>query len=224
MFHSSVTANALTRRKDSQWISDNYEQLKGMLGFLYKNMKDARNQKGYQLSAIFDRVPANIDLEMLNKHGFEIKDRLIRKDMKKDEIIYLTGGWFEEFVFNEVYDLVQNNILDDAMIGVKIESPSGTSNDLDIAFVKDNSFYHVECKTLGNEEDQSIVRDEVYKKGAISTLLGKGEKRAMVCTTQSQINESLAKRSQDYDIEILTIEQVRNLKNRLKERFGFPTR
>ena len=73
---------------------------------------------------------------------------------------------------------------------------------------------------LRNEEEQNIIRDEVYKKGIISTLPGKGEKRAMICTTQTQINEPLIKRARDYGIEILTIEQVRNLKNRLKERFG----
>lgn len=139
--------------------------------------------------------------------------------MKKDEIVYLTGGWFEEFVFTEVYDIVQDNILNDAMIGVKIESLSGASNDLDIAFMKDNSFYHIECKTLGNEEDQSIIREEVYKKGVISTLLGKGERRAMICITQSQISEAIMKRAQDYGVEILTIEQARKLKDRLKKRF-----
>ena len=213
-----VKAHALSHKEASQWIMDNYEQLKGVLGFLYKNLKDVRNQKGYQLSASFDRDPANIELEILNRHGFGIKERLITKDMKKDEIVYLTGGWFEEFMFNEVYDIVQDNILDDAMIGVKIESLTGTSNDLDIAFMKDNRFYHIECKTLGNETEQNIIREEVYKKGAISTSLGKCEK--MICTTQSQISESIMKRSQDYGIEILTIEQVRNLKGRLKERFG----
>ena len=214
-----VKTNALSHREASQWILDNYEQLKGVLGFLYINLKDARNQKGYHLSATFDRDPAIIELEMLDKHGFVIKDRLITKDMKKDEIVYLTGGWFEEFVFTEVYDIVQDNILNDAMIGVKIESLSGASNDLDIAFMKDNSFYHIECKTLGNEEDQSIIREEVYKKGVISTLLGKGERRAMICITQSQISEAIMKRAQDYGVEILTIEQARKLKDRLKKRF-----
>lgn len=217
-----VKTNALTRRESSQWILDNYEQVKGVLGFLYKNLKDARGQKGYQLSAAFDRDPANIELEILEKHGFEIEDRLISRDMKKDEIAYLTGGWFEEYVFNEIYVLVQQGMLDDARIGVQIESHSRTSNDLDIAFMKDNSFYHIECKTLGNEneEEQFIIREEIYKKGAISTLLGKGEKRAMICTTQSQINESLTNRAQAYGIEIFTLEQVRNLKSRLKKRFG----
>lgn len=216
-----VKTHALSRRETSRWILDNYGQLKGVLDFLYKHLKDARNQKGHHLSATFDRDPANIEREMFEKHGFGIKDRLISKDMKKDEIVYLTGGWFEEFVFNDVYNLVQDNILDDAMIGVKIESPTGTSNDLDIAFLKNNRFYHIECKTLGKEEEQSIIKDEIYKKSAISVLLGKGEKRAIICTTQNKLNESVCSRARDYGIEILPLEQVKNLKGILKERYGF---
>ncbi len=215
-----IKTKAFSRKDSTRWILDNYEPLKGVLGFLYKNLKDARNQKSYRLSATFDRDLASIEKEMFNRHNFEIKDRLISKDIAKDEIAYLTGGWFEVFVFNVVYNLVLDNILDDAMIGVKIESLTGTSNDLDIAFMKDNRFYHIECKTLGNEEEQNIIKDEIYKKSAISTLLGKGEKRAIICTTQNKLNESVFLRAQDYNMEILSLEQVKNLKSRLKERFG----
>lgn len=171
------------------------------------------------VSLISEQTIPNIEKEMLNRHGFEIKDRLISKDLTKDDIAYLTGGWFEEYVYSEVCSLVNDGMLDDAMMNITIESLSGVPNELDIAFVKDNIFYYIECKTL-SEEEKDIVRDEVYKKGAISTLLGKGEKRAMICTTQSQIHESLTKRAKDYGIEILTLEQVRDLKNRLKEGFG----
>lgn len=214
-----VRKNTLLHKEDSQWILDNYEQLKGLMGFLYKNLKDARKQKVYSLSAIFDKEPTSLEIEMLSNHGFVIKGKLITKDMKKDEIVYLTGGWFEEFVFNEVYDIVHDNILNDAMIGVMIENLGGTLNDLDIAFMKDNRFYYIECKTLGNEEEQSIIRDEVYKKGAISTLLGKGEERAIICTTQSQIDESILRRARDYGVKILPLEQVRELRDLLRERF-----
>ncbi len=209
----------LARKETSQWIFANYEQIKVMLGLLYGFLGKKRDCKRYQLTESLVKDTGAIERELLKKLGFEIKGKLIYKELTKDETIYLTGGWFEEHVFNEVYSLVLERLLDDTMIGLGIKSLSGTSNDLDIAFMKDNRFYHIECKTLGNEEEQNIIRDEIYKKGAISTLLGKGERRAMICTTQSQINESLTKRAQDYGIEILTIEHVRNLKNRLKERF-----
>ena len=78
----------------------------------------------------------------------------------------------------------------------------------------------LECgKTQDDVGDKDSIREEVYKKGAISTLLGKGERRAVICTTLNQISESILTRAQDYGIEILSIDQVRNLKDRLKERF-----
>ncbi|HHT9125975.1 MAG TPA: Card1-like endonuclease domain-containing protein [Candidatus Brocadiia bacterium] len=212
-------SESISRKDGSKWIMNNYEQLKEVLGFLYKNLKEARNIKRYPLSATYDRNLASIESEMLNKNGFETKGRQISKDMNKEEVVYLTGGWFEEYVFNEVFDLKQEGLLDDAMVGINIEDLSGVLNELDIAFVKENIFYHIECKTL-TEGEKDIVRDEVYKKGAISTLLGKGEKRAMICTTLNQISESITKRAQSYGVEILPIEQVRNLKDKLRERFG----
>jgi hypothetical protein len=83
--------------------------------------------------------------------------------------------------------------------------------------MKDNTFYHIECKTLGEEREQTIIRDEVYKKGAISPLLGKGGK-AFICTTHSQIKDSLSNRARDYNIVIFNLEQVRNLSKELSER------
>jgi len=210
---------AFFHKEETKWILDNYEQLKGILGFLYKNMGDKRKQKKYHLSAAFDREFTKIEREMLNKHGFETDGRLVSKDMLKDEIVYLTGGWFEEYVFNEVYSLVEGKALDDAMMGVIIESLSRTTNELDIAFMKSNVFYHIECKTLADEKEQKIIRDEVYKKGAILKQLGLGEKRAIICTTHNQISEALSARGKEYGVEILPIQQVRDLKKWLPERF-----
>ncbi|MEK7846295.1 MAG: DUF1887 family CARF protein, partial [Nitrospinota bacterium] len=219
----AIKERAIFRKDNSGWILDNYENLKGVLGFLYKQIGKQRNQKNFHLSATFDREFGQIEREMLDRHHFEIKDSAITKDMTKDEIGYLTGGWLEEYVFNEVYKLVQDSVLDDITMGINIESFGGTSNELDIAFIKDNFFYHIECKTLGDEEEQKIIRDEVYKRGAILKQLGLGEKRAIICTTHNQISEAHSARAKEYGVEILQIHQVRDLKNQLLKSFGIVT-
>ncbi|MBI4680728.1 MAG: DUF1887 family protein [Nitrospirae bacterium] len=211
---------SLSHEDSTKWIMENYEQLKGMMGFLYKMLGDKRKGKNYRLSCQFNRDLTGIERELLRKFAFNANAGLIEKDMTKDEIIYLTGGWFEEYVFNDVYELKEKNIIDDIMLGMKIESLGGAVNDLDISFMKNNVFYYIECKTLGDESEQAIVRDEVYKKGAISALLGKGEKRAIICTTHDQISGALSARAKEYGVEILPIQQVRDLKNRLLKRFG----
>jgi len=209
----AIKSRSSSRKDDSTWILNNYEQLKGLLGFLYKQLGDKRKRVRYRMIATYDRSLSAIEKEMFTRNRFEIQDRIINKDLTKDEIVYLTGGWFEEYVFN------QNGTIDDAMMGVKIESMSGASNDLDIVFVRNNVLHHIECKTLGEgDKEKGIIRDTVYKRGAISTLLGKVEKS--IFTTLDQISEPVSQRAQDYGVKILSLEQVMDLKNRLRMEFG----
>ncbi len=214
---SSTVSNSLSREPLSHWILDNYEGLKGLLGFLYKNIGHKRNEARVEMSDKFNREPSKLEKEFLKSFGFKLINRVIEKKLNKDESIYLTGGWFEECVFNEVYKIMRKNLVDDVKMGIQIASISSADNELDIAFMKNNTFYHIECKTLGEETEQSFIRDEVYKKGAISPLLGKGGK-AFICTTHSQIKDSLSNRARDYNIVIFSLEQVRNLSKELSER------
>ena len=215
----AIKSRSSSRRDGSIWILNNYEQLKGLLGFLYMQLGDKRKRVRYRMIATYDRSLSAIEKEMFTRNRFEIQDRIINKDLTKDEIVYLTGGWFEEYVFNQVYELVQDGTIDDAMMGVKIESMSGASNDLDIVFLRNNVLHHIECKTLGEgDKEKGIIRDTVYKRGAISTLLGKVEKS--IFTTLDQISEPVSQRAQDYGVKILSLEQVRDLKNKLRMEFG----
>lgn len=211
---------AVRGRDTSAWILDNYEKLKGMLGFLYKHLGEKRNEKRVDFSETFDRALSDVEAVFLTRLGYENDASVVSKTLTKDEIRYVTGGWLEEYVYAVVDDLVKGEILDDVLTGVQLKSGSGSDSELDIAFMKDNAFYHIECKTLGEKTEQNIVRDEIYKKGAISTLLGKGSKRAIICTTFNQLKDNLKSRAKDYDVEILNINQVGNLEERLIERFN----
>ncbi len=214
---SSVVSISLSRKTLTEWIMNNFKELKGLLGFLYKNIGTKRKEAEFEMSNEFNRELSKREKEFLENFGFKRRNRVIEKTLKKDEIIYLTGGWFEEYVFNEVHKLMQEKFVTDVKMEIQISSASGADNELDIAFMKDNTFYHIECKTLGEEEEQSIIRDEVYKKGAISPLLGKGGK-AFICTTHTSIKPSLSTRAKDYNIIIFNLEEVRNLSKELSER------
>ena len=211
---------ASKRKESSTWILNNYEKLKGMLRFLYKNIGDKRGEKRVDFSGAFNRELSSIEYDFLSKLNFGGDSTAISKVMTKDEICYVTGGWLEEYVFTVVDELAKERILDDGLMGVQLKSSYGSDSELDIAFMKDNAFYHIECKTLGEKKEQNIVRDEIYKKGAISTLLGKGSKRAIICTTLSELKESIINRAKDYDVEVLNIDEVRNLKEILSKRFN----
>ena len=222
--HESPGKQVSQHEELSGFILQYYEALKDTLAQLYKELKGPRNKgkKHYFLTISYDRVLHDLEMDFFSRLGFAIRQKSVSNNLNKKEIEYLTGGWFEDYVFNKVYQLVKENVLDDCTKSLTIASSTGSPNELDVAFMKDNVFYHIECKTLGNEKDQTIIRDEVYKKGAISSLLGKGPNRAYICTTQTHIRDAHLKKASDYGINILVIEQVRSLQNILRERFGYP--
>lgn len=79
------------------------------------------------------------------------------------EIDYLTGGWFEEYVFYTLLRLVAPQQI---AIGVRIARP-GTqhNNELDVVFIKANTLFVVECKT-GVASDH-MFNEIVYKASAL---------------------------------------------------------
>ena len=89
--------------------------------------------------------------------------------LNKREIEYLTGGWFEEYV----YYLVKKHIKpQDIAMGVRI-SRSGVrhDNELDVVFMKGNKLFVIECKT--GVQTERLFNEIVYKVCAIrEALLG----------------------------------------------------
>jgi hypothetical protein len=216
---SSIKSRCAQRKSLSEWLLGQYGQLEDLLRFLYKKLRDRRKRSKYSMSEEFNRSFTPVESELLSRCGFEVSGNMLRAELSKDTVAYLTGGWFEEAVFNKVDELVEERILDDAHAEVTIKSLGGSTNELDVAFMKDNVFYHIECKTLGTDEEQGIIRDEVYKKGAISSLLGKGDRRAYICTTQHHVKPAHVTKAKDYGIQVLSIHEAIKLQDILRDRF-----
>lgn len=85
----------------------------------------------------------------------------------RDELEYLTGGWFEEYVY---YLVIKHINPDDAAIGVKI-SRAGVrhNNELDVIFTKGNKLFVIECKT--GVQTERLFNEIVYKLCAIKEAL-----------------------------------------------------
>lgn len=85
-----------------------------------------------------------------------------------EELDYLTGGWFEEYV----YHLIKKNVApDDIAIGVHIDGVTEIkhNNELDVCFIKNNQLYVIECKS-GIKSD-SMFNEIVYKVSALKEVL-----------------------------------------------------
>lgn len=87
--------------------------------------------------------------------------------LNRQEIDYLKGGWFEEYVYYLVKRYVKPQ---DLALGVRIWRRNVRhNNELDVIFTKGNKLFVIECKTgVGSD---SLFNDIVYKACAIKEAL-----------------------------------------------------
>lgn len=143
-------------------LSDqNYETLE-LLRTHYRNMRyvkiKAVQEKGYYK---FPPVPGLTDL--LNTLDF-VSERV--GVLSKREVGYLTGGWFEEYVYYLIKKRVKPQ---DIALGVRIwRSNINHNNELDVVFTKGNKLFVIECKT---GVQTKLFNEVVYKLCAISEAL-----------------------------------------------------
>ena len=94
--------------------------------------------------------------ELLEAFGFVPEHP---EELTPKEVDYLTGGWFEEYVYYTLLALVRPQQI---AIGVRIARPgSQHNNELDVVFIKANTLFVVECKT-GVATDH-MFNEIVYK-------------------------------------------------------------
>ena len=83
------------------------------------------------------------------------------------EIEYLTGGWFEEYVYSLIKEVLRP---DDITMGVHISNGRiRHNNELDVCFIKANKMFVIECKTGMSSE--SKFNEIVYKVCALKEVL-----------------------------------------------------
>lgn len=88
--------------------------------------------------------------------------------LSQQELDYLTGGWFEEYVYYLIKAVVKP---DDMAIGVRIDGCTEIrhNNELDVSFIKNNQLYVIECKSGISSE--SMFNEIVYKVSALKEVL-----------------------------------------------------
>ena len=90
-------------------------------------------------------------------------------ELCKKELEYLTGGWFEEYIYHLIKEFVQPQ---DIAIGVEIIKAETTNqNDLDVVFTLGNKLFVIECKT--GISIPSLFNQTVYKASSLKeTMFG----------------------------------------------------
>lgn len=213
---------ALQRQDLSTWMVMNYGRIKRLLEWFSHNLREYRDKTQFKLDKPYNQA-TDQERELLSKLGFKHDSRAISKTLMRSEIRYLTGGWLEEFCFNQVSDLVKHHVIDDCVIGLRLRNAQGRDNEFDVMFTRENELYFIECKSLDQKGDKET--DILYKIGALQKEFGLRVKSFLVTTSQSvmkdgQITSPIRERAEQFKTYIIPSEQVKDLNNVLLQRLG----
>ncbi len=158
--------------RDANYLFELFTQQK-LSGLDYETMELIRlhyrgrkrvNIKNAETSVNPNRPPVPHLSSFLHHLGFVPQDRGV---LSRSELEYLTGGWFEEYVFYQIKKYVKPQ---DIAINVKI-SRNGLrhNNELDVVFTKGNKLFVIECKT--GVQTERLFNEIVYKLCAVSEAL-----------------------------------------------------
>lgn len=190
-------------------IKENHETIRKMLQFqndswvrnIYKR-KDSLDFTQIEDSKFENSGLLKSDKEeicgLLEKCGFDIHN------IKNDDFRYLTGGWFEEFVFQKIKKEQHLEEGKDIALNVTIESLSAAKNELDVVYVDSKNTLHIiECKSFIDQQSQSdLLNSTIYKAQALKSKFGLTVKSHLF--TMSVIDkDSVLKRAKDFGIEIV---------------------
>lgn len=126
--------------------------------------------------------------------GFQTQERGV---LLKEELDFITGGWFEEYVYHLVKEYLNPQ---DIAIGLHVKR-RGThhDNELDVAFMLDNQFHVIECKT--GVPTEKLFNEIVYKACALRESFLGSQCRSHLFTLRSDFDGELTKIAALMDID-----------------------
>jgi len=136
-------------------------------------------------------------------HWSELKAIGFKENLKKNEIKYLTGDWFEEFVYFKIKKELQ--LADDYIkCGVQITSgQKNVPNELDVLYLKDYELYSIECKTSIKNEKKNIMPETIYKAKALQKDFGLTAKSSIyTLSSKQEIRDHAMDRAKVFGIDI----------------------
>lgn len=126
-----------------------------------------------------------------------------------EEIRFLTGDWFEEFVYHRIkneFHLSANDI----KTGVTL-SKDGIKNEFDVIFFYNGMLYTIECKTSIKNKESNIMNDTIYKVKALQNNLGYYSDSnifTLSSRTNGDVRREHIERGQVFDIDVYCREDI----------------
>lgn len=185
-------------------------------------LRSYRNNKKIAISSIETCISTEKKPQIANLGTFlkSVNFPLCEKGfLTRHEIEYLTGGWFEEYMYYLIKDKIEPQ---DIKLGVLIKRTDRTNqNDLDVVFMSGNKLFVIECKT--GIQGQKMFNETVYKATAIrEAVLGLSANTFIVALVSG--DENLKNTAKNMGISYKSKEDIETSKgledfvNEIKER------
>lgn len=209
--------------------------LRGMLGKIQSLMQEKResDRKGWNREGLILTEDSSVYLEkealrskIAEKLDLETRGSIFLGSLEKHMVEFLAGKWLEVFVWGNLKPFIEDERIWDLNQGVRVGLAHSTDqrifpgedNDLDVAFMMNQSLCIGECKTGGQEHDPA-GKDVLYKIEAIKSGLRALRVRTYLATTSDNVidsqkggvKEPLQRRADIYDCKIITGEKLREL-------------
>lgn len=133
--------------------------------------------------------------------------------LSKSETKYLTGDWFEEYVYGQLKTILK---LDPTHWGTGLQikianNGSEVSNELDLAIMLRNELHIIECKTRFTTTDgSSILTETLYKTDSLRTKFGLNVKCFLFTLASSEDVAKGIPRGKLNEITIVSLDQIQD--------------
>jgi len=194
---------------------DRYAPSLGTLNFLAGSAEHTpdltsaplRNKDG-RVKVLGELVGMFEEAGMLRREG----DRL--RFPNEEARFFVNGGWLENHIFETVLHLKDRLKVRDCAVGIEVRSESGTPNEIDIAFLRNNRLHLVECKTRRfSRVSGAVGAGTLYKMDTLRDL-GGPRTRSMLASYQDLPPWDI-QRARDLHITTLVGPTLRNLEYEL---------
>ncbi len=133
----------------------------------------------------------------------------------------VNGGWLELYAYACCLDLKKTKGIQDVSHSVEVSRRQGKNtvlNEMDVALLKDNRLYLLECKTKsysGNSKKHSEGADVLYKLDSIRDILGGLQAKAMLVSFKKLQSHHFA-RAKELKIETCCYQDLKFLKEKIE--------
>jgi hypothetical protein len=131
---------------------------------------------------------------------------------------FVNGGWLENYLYNILVRNRERFKLQDYAMSLEIRSRSGTENEIDVTFLKNNRLHLIECKTKKFVGEYTKGAETLYKMDTLRDLGGQ-QTRSLLVSYQN-IPPYDEQRARDLRIKVLDHRLLQKLEYELLQWIG----